>query len=144
MVPGYSKTKGGEEADSEAYAALKLFQTREVSPEYINLAYTRRIMHQKQQELFNELRSTACPPLYQDLEPQMRRRKSSDLVLSRRLLHGLLAARSGHRNFAKFHLRFHHENANHTCVFGQKLLSSTLYDVEDFIPKCVSLEKAQV
>ena len=49
----------------------------------------------------------------------MRRRKP-ELALPRGLLHNLLAARSGHGDFAAYHRRFQHDNANLLCVCGQE------------------------
>lgn len=64
--------------------------------------------------------ATACPARYQDLDLQMRRRKPPELALPRKLLHELIAARSGHGDFAAYHRRFHHEDANIYCVCGQE------------------------
>ena len=50
----------------------------------------------------------------------MGRRKPPELSLSRNLLHLLLAARSGHGDYAAYHLRFNHEDANLYCVCGQE------------------------
>ena len=53
-----------------------------------------------------------------DPDLQMRRRKPPELRLSRRLLHGLIAARAGHGDFASYHRRFKHLDANMECVGG--------------------------
>lgn len=48
----------------------------------------------------------------------MRRRKPPELALPRRLLHKLIAARTGHGDFAAYHRRFHHSDANLECTCG--------------------------
>lgn len=119
-VPGHSKINGNEEADSEARAALHDLPTRETPPGYITLAYLRRLMHQRRQTLIDEWWSTACPARYRDLDLQMRRRKPPELSLPRHLLHQLIAARTGHGDFAAYHRRFHHNEANLECMCGQE------------------------
>ncbi|KAI1005176.1 hypothetical protein K3495_g3041 [Podosphaera aphanis] len=116
-VPGHSKIRGNEEADLKARAALQLLLIGDTSPEHMNLAYIRRLMHYHQQPLLNEWWLTACPR-YQDLDLQMRRRKPPELALPRRLLHELLATRSGHGDFAAYHRRFNYEDANLICDCG--------------------------
>lgn len=99
-VPGHSKIAGNEEADTEARAALRLLPERQIKPWYTSLAYLRRLMQQRRQVLIDEWWSTALPTRYRDLDLQMRRRKPPELALLHRLLHELLAARSGHGDFA--------------------------------------------
>ena len=50
----------------------------------------------------------------------MRRRKPPELSLPRKLLHQILAARSGHGDFAAYHRRLNHTDANLECVRGQE------------------------
>lgn len=50
----------------------------------------------------------------------MRRRKPPELELPRWLLHRLIAARTGHGDFASYHRRFRHEDAILECVCGQE------------------------
>ena len=50
----------------------------------------------------------------------MRRRKSPELSLPQRLLHRLLAARTGHGDFAAYHRRLKHVDANLECVCGRE------------------------
>ena len=77
-------------------------------------------MQQRRQQLVEEWWSDACPPRYQDLDLKMRRRKPPELALARRLLHRLIAARTGHGDFATYHRRFHHVDANLDCVCGRE------------------------
>ncbi|POS84839.1 hypothetical protein EPUL_004095 [Erysiphe pulchra] len=119
-VPGHSKITGNEEADSEARKALRLLPARDSTPVYITLAYLRRLMNQRRQKLIDDWWLKACPIRYQDLELQMRRRKPPELTLPRHTLHHLLAARTGHRDLAAYHRRFHHIDANLICECGQE------------------------
>ena len=50
----------------------------------------------------------------------MRRRKPPELSLPRQLLHKLLAARIGHGDFAAYHRRLKHGDANLECVCGRE------------------------
>ncbi|KAI0993628.1 hypothetical protein K3495_g14556, partial [Podosphaera aphanis] len=104
-VPGHSKIIGNEEADVEARSALQKLPARDSNPENITLAYLRRFMHLRRQDLVDKWWSTARPARYRDLDLLMRRRKPPELALPRRLLHHLLAARSGHGDFASYHRR---------------------------------------
>ncbi|KAI0991345.1 hypothetical protein K3495_g16842, partial [Podosphaera aphanis] len=119
-VPGHSKISGNEEADAEARAALQKLPPRHTQPGHITLAYFRRLMHQRRQSLIDDWWSSVYPARYRDLDLQMRRRKPPELNLPRRLLHKLIAARTGHGDFAAYHRRFNHINANLNCVCGQE------------------------
>ncbi|KAI0994371.1 hypothetical protein K3495_g13811 [Podosphaera aphanis] len=118
LVPGHSKITVNEEADEQARAALQELPAPQSTPEYITLAYLRRLMYQRRQDLIDERWSKVSPARYKELDLQMRRRRPPELHLSRRLLHGLLAARTGHGDFAAYYRRFHHEDANLKCDCG--------------------------
>ncbi|KAI0996060.1 hypothetical protein K3495_g12121 [Podosphaera aphanis] len=120
-VPGHSKISGNEEADAEARAALRDLSERQTQPNYITLAYLRRLMQLHRQQLVEKWWSEVCPPRYQDLDLKMRRRKPPELTLSRRLLHRLKATRTGHGDFAAYHRRFKHLDAELKCVCGQEI-----------------------
>lgn len=77
-------------------------------------------MFQRRQNLVNEWWSSVCPDRYRDLDLQMCRRKPPELTLLRRLLHNLIAARTGHGDFAAYNRRFHHWDANLECICGQE------------------------
>lgn len=119
-VPGHSKISGNEEADAEARTTLRDLPERQTQPNYISLAYLRRLMQQHRQQLVEKWWSDVCPPRYQDLDLKMRRRKPPELTLSRRLLHRLIAARTGHGDFAAYHRRLKHVDAELECVCGQE------------------------
>lgn len=81
-------------------------------------------MHQRQQILNDEWWGAARPTRCQDLDLQMRRKKPPELPLSRRLLHHLIAARTGHGDFAAYHRRFNHDDANLECECGLETSSN--------------------
>lgn len=62
--------------------------------------------------------SKACPARYRHLDLQMRRKKPPELAVPRRLFQKLIAARIGHGDFADYHRRFKHTDANLECVCG--------------------------
>ncbi|KAI1005063.1 hypothetical protein K3495_g3155 [Podosphaera aphanis] len=119
-VSGHSNIGGNEEADAEARIALRDLPERNTRPHFISLSYLWRLMQQRRQELVDKWWSEVCPARYQDLDLKMRRKKSPELALPRRLLHKLLAARTGHGDFAAYHRRLNHIDANLECVCGQE------------------------
>ncbi|KAI0995667.1 hypothetical protein K3495_g12514 [Podosphaera aphanis] len=102
-VPGHSRISENEEADAAARAALQELPPRLTQPGYITLTYLRRLMRQYRQNLMDCWWSTVCPARYKDLDLQMRRQKPPELNLPRLLLQRLIAARSGHGDFAEYH-----------------------------------------
>ncbi|KAI0994969.1 hypothetical protein K3495_g13213 [Podosphaera aphanis] len=60
-VPGHSKITGNEEADEQARAALQELPAPQSTPEYITLAYLRRLMYQRRQDLIDEWWSKVSP-----------------------------------------------------------------------------------
>ena len=75
-------------------------------------------MHHRRQQLVDEWWAKACPARYRDLDLLMRRRKPPELALPKQLLHKLIAARSGHGDFASYHRRFKHADACMNCACG--------------------------
>ena len=79
-----------------------------------------RLARQRRQDLVEEWWSQNAPDAYRALGLMMRRRKPPELRLPRKLLHKLLAARTGHGDFAAYHRRFNHPDANLLCHCGQE------------------------
>ncbi|POS87841.1 hypothetical protein EPUL_001568 [Erysiphe pulchra] len=119
-VPRHSRIIGNEVADAEARTALRDLLERHTQPGFITLAYLRRLMQQKRQLLVEKWWSEVCPARYQDLDLKMRRRKPPELSLPWRLLHKLLAARTGHGDFATYHRRLNNIDAILECVCGRE------------------------
>lgn len=119
-VLSHSGIVGNEEADAAARAALRGLPDQNSQPETITLAYLHRLMNQRRQDLLNSFWDEYCPQRYRELELQMRRRKPPELALPRRLLLELIAARSGHGNFAAHHRRFNNMHATMECSCGEE------------------------
>lgn len=119
-IPGHSEIRGNDEADAEARAGLRQLPQRNVSPESISHAFLRRLVNQRRQSLLDAWWDKACPARYRALNLQMRRRKPPELCLPRRLLHELIAARTGHGNYAAYHRRFQHKDATLECICGKE------------------------
>ncbi|KAI0993551.1 hypothetical protein K3495_g14633 [Podosphaera aphanis] len=119
-VPGHAGVKGNEEADAAARAGLKDLPNPGTQPENITLAYLRRLRNQQLQGLLDSWWGEACPSRYQELDLLMRRRKPPELALTRRLLRELIAARTGHGNFAAYHRRFNFSDAPMECTCGEE------------------------
>ncbi|KAI1001434.1 hypothetical protein K3495_g6764 [Podosphaera aphanis] len=121
-VPRHSKIIGNEDADAdaEARAALQRLPQRQTKLGYMTLAYLRRLMHQRWQSLIDDWWSSVYPARYWDLDLQRRRRKLPELNLPWRLLHKLIAVRTGHGDFVAYHRRFNHINAILNCARGQE------------------------
>ncbi|KAI1008046.1 hypothetical protein K3495_g197 [Podosphaera aphanis] len=119
-VPGHSGIPRNEEADAAAPAALRGLPDRDTEPETITLDYLHHLMNQKRQALLDIFWDESCPPRYRELDLQMWRRKPPELALPRRLLLELIAARTGHGNFAAHHRRFNNLGATMECPCGEE------------------------
>lgn len=120
-VPGNSGIQGNEEADAAGRSALRELPSPETQPESISLAYLRRLTNQRRQALLDDWWKEACPPRYREL------------ALSRRLLRELIAARTGHGNFAAYHRRFNNAHAPMECTCGRRLLQPTSSTVDSTV-----------
>ncbi|KAI0991356.1 hypothetical protein K3495_g16831, partial [Podosphaera aphanis] len=110
-VPGNSGIQGNVEVDSIARSALRGLPNLEIKPGLLTLAYLRRLMNQRRQALLDDWWEEACPSRYREQDLLMRRRKPPELALPRRLLRELIAARTGHGNFAAYYRRFQFSDA---------------------------------
>ncbi|KAI0990876.1 hypothetical protein K3495_g17311 [Podosphaera aphanis] len=86
----------------------------------MTLASIKRLAHERSEQLTADWWSTSCPPRYADLELRMRRKKPPELALPRALYARLLAARTGHGDFAAYHRRWNHDTATILCVCGRE------------------------
>ncbi|KAI1005981.1 hypothetical protein K3495_g2239 [Podosphaera aphanis] len=121
-VPGHSRTERNEDADAAARAALRGLPDRDVEPKAIILAYFHCLLNQKRQALLDIFWDESCPPRYRKLDLQMRRRKPPELALPRRLLLELIAARTGHGNFAAHLGRFSNFGVIMECPCGEEII----------------------
>ena len=119
-ILGHSGKQGNEEADAIARSGLRMLPSPDSQPGSISLAYLRRLMNNQLQALLSDWWDKACPVRYRKLDLLMKRRKPPELALSRHLLRELIAARTGHGNFAAYHRRFNNADAPSECACGKE------------------------
>lgn len=107
---------GNEEADLLAKAATK---APNVEQELVTVAWLRRRNREERTRDLTAWWEKQQTLTYQHLELRMGNRNPV-LALPRNVLHRLLAERSGHGDFAEYYERFKHENAEATCMCGEK------------------------
>lgn len=89
-------------------------------PGSISLAYLRRFMNKRLQDLLSNWWDKSCPVRYRKLDLLMKRHKLPELALPRQLLRELIAARTGYGNFAAYHRRFNNADTPSECVCGEE------------------------
>ena len=145
-VPGHQGIKGNEEADSLAkegaaiqatphsvgdqanqqgrLATLRPRPTRtnnnEAMQEEVTAARLRRVARAHSADAFKEWWGKEAPSRYKELNIRLANGCPPELQLPRPILHHLLAARSGHGDFADYHERFAHEDADLECSCGRR------------------------
>ena len=77
-------------------------------------------------QVFTHFWSGKAPKRYKDLGIGLEKHPS-ELLLPRAALGRLLAARSGHGDFAEYHERFKHDDALLTCSCGRRKEPSHFY-----------------
>src|SRR5699024_8741070 len=116
-VLGHSGNEGNEAADGEArigcHAAL------EPHPPPASIAATKRAAQRIHWHAFVQFWAEKAPKRYKDLRIGLEKRPP-ELFLPRAALGCLLAARSGHGDFAEYHERFKHDDALLTCSCGRR------------------------
>jgi len=88
--------------------------------EEVTVARLRRIVREKAAAAFKSWWERAAPACYKELGIQLASGCPPELELTRATLHRLLAARSGHGDFAEYHERFEHEDAVLECSCGKR------------------------
>ena len=116
-VPGHAHIPGNEAADLAAKegASLPSPDTTELS-----LATLKRQAKAKGPEAARKLWLAVAPQSYQDLGIRTSPPSPEELKLSRSLLGRILAARTGHGDFAAYHERFNHDDAYLFCSCGAR------------------------
>jgi ribonuclease HI len=115
-APGHKDIAGNERADQ-----LAKMGTQDIGPgTRPTIAFIRRRAREEARGSFQEWWDTARPESYAPLQLKAKLSCPAELRVERPLLQRLLAARSGHGDFAEYHERFNHDEANLHCSCGRR------------------------
>ena len=123
-APGHTGIEGNEEADKEAKLGCQAPPGRPLPP--ASIAAAKRAAQRVHWQCFAQFWVEKAPVRYRDLGIGLEKRPP-ELHLPRPALGRLLAARSGHGDFAEYHERFKHEDALLTCSCGHRKEPSHFY-----------------
>jgi hypothetical protein len=124
-VPGHSGIKGNEAADEEARAAAEE-AARMPKEGPATLAWTNRAAKESKVAAFQVYWESNAPQRYKDLGIRAAK-KPPELRLRRFTLGKLYASRSGHGDFAAYHKRFAHTDAQTSCQCGREKTPEHFY-----------------
>ena len=126
-IPGHVGIQGNEEADKLAKSALGAPNNRSLTSaapsgedQDLTFAALGRLVKERSQELVEEWWQKYRPKRYKDLDLFMRYKRSPELALPRWAYHRLIAARTGHGDYADYHRRFNPEHEDLKCVCGRE------------------------
>ncbi|KAI1004247.1 hypothetical protein K3495_g3967 [Podosphaera aphanis] len=128
-IPGHEGIEGNEKAVKLAKAALndlpdERSETTLASNVNCRTKFTfasiSRFVREHEDELVASWWQVHRPRYYADLGLNMTRKRPPELALPRWAYHRLLAARTGHGDFATYHERFKHENFEGKCDCGRE------------------------
>lgn len=116
-IPSHTNIKENDRVDSLAKTACNMPTTRTQA----SIARARRLIKERYETEISAYWNTNAPERYKRLGIGMTGSPPQELrILTRKNLGNLLAARSGHGNFAAYHRRFKHTDADTNCSCGQE------------------------
>lgn len=115
-IPGHAGIAGNEQADAQAKRGTDS-PIPPTNPPPARLAWARRFLKGSFWQRFESYWAENAPQQYRDLSITLDRHPH-ELSLPRATLGRLLAARTGHGDFAQYHERFKHEDAKLECSCG--------------------------
>jgi ribonuclease HI len=118
-IPGHSGVQGNEEADTLAKMGAAA-PAPDVPPIPPSPAFLKRWTAESAASESRVWWAATAPHSYRNLGIEFPTKAPPELSLPRPLLARLIAARSGHGDFADYHERFNHETANIFCSCGQR------------------------
>jgi ribonuclease HI len=116
-VPGHTQIPENDAADQAAKEGAAMEPPISLKHSYASLK------HQAKATMFSSLQrhwQATAPKSYQDLLITSSPRCPGELHLPRHLPARVLAARTGHGDFVKYHERFNHEDAHTFCRCGSR------------------------
>lgn len=113
-VPGHCGIRGNELADTAAKEACRLPPGRDTA----SRAAAKELAEKRFDTALRSYWDRCAPARYRTLQIQAKAGLPKELRLPRKVLGRLLAARSGHGDFADYHRRFEHEDALLFCTCG--------------------------
>lgn len=116
-IPGHTGIEGNEQADIQAKRGAR--STPQTNPPPTRHAWARRTLKEEFWQRFQSFWAGNAPQQYQDLSISLDK-QPHELSFPRATLGRLLAARSGHGDFAQYHERFGHEDAKLECSCGSQ------------------------
>jgi ribonuclease HI len=130
-IPGHTSIPGNEQADALAKTGSALPEPPDAIP---TLAYLRRVAKQRPRDAFKAWWESSTPERYEALDLKATA-SPKELSLPRAPLHHLLAARSHHGDFADYHERFNHDDAQLNCSCGRRKAPDHLFYCRKISPR---------
>ena len=115
-VPSHSGISGNDKADEAAKEGSRLAP----APSILSLSSLKRWIKQELSSAAKRYWEKAAPQSYRNMDITDFPLQPNILKLPRPLLARLLAARSGHGDFADYHERFNHDDAHLLCRCGAR------------------------
>lgn len=138
--PGHKGIPGNESADVLAKRACSEPSSREL----MTIARASKRTEERYQDAIASYWEGHAPTAYRNLKIQMSHKIPFELRLRRSRLGYLIAARTGHGDFAEYHRRFHHEDADLLCRCGDEKSQTHFFTCRNAIPNIRSTMSASL